>query len=209
MKTPIERPQNPPNTAANKPLTGILNAADRVTRLLSTIGVGLAAMSLLSCLFTMTFAVAMRYIFVKPQAWTDEMVGYLLVGTVAGSVAHALRHNEHIAVDLLTERLGELGKRITEVAGLTAIIIVSGLLMAESYETMAFSKMIGVRSNGELATHMYLPQSVLVLGFALLFVTAIVGLARRLYGMSAFSEADEILATEDDTIQFTKKVGIE
>ena len=209
MKAPITRGSVPKGPEANTSLAVVLNMADRATRLLSTLGVGIAALSLLSCLFAMTYAVVMRYVFVQPPVWTDEMVGYFLVATVSGSIAYALRHNEHIAVDILTERLGEWGKRVTEVAGLVAIIIVSGLLMVESYETMAFSKMIGLRSNGSLATHMYIPQSMLVAGFALLLVTAIVGLLRRSCGFSAFSEADDVAANSDDTAAFTKKVGIE
>ncbi len=191
------------------PAGAFLSAADKASRFVSAVGVGVAALGLLASLFIMSYAVFMRYVLVKPQAWTDEFVGYLLVATVAGAVSYALRHREHIAVDILTERLGPLGQRVTEVAGLIAVAIVAGLLTYESYETAAFSKMIGLRSNGELATAIYLPQYLLVFGFGLLLFTALVGLVRRLAGLSAFSESDEVVAPKDDEIVFTKKTGIE
>ncbi len=92
---------------------------DRIVRGLARLGIALAALSLLATLALIAYSVFMRYVVNRPTAWVDELAGYLLVACIMLAVADALFHGEHIAVDLVTERLGATG-RLTLLGGLVA-----------------------------------------------------------------------------------------
>jgi C4-dicarboxylate transporter DctQ subunit len=101
------------------------------------------------------------------------MAGYLLVAAIMLAAADALLHGEHIAVDILTERLSARGKRRVVLAGLAAVAGAAVLLAVEGWDMVAFSHLVGLRSNGYLAVPMWIPQLLVPVGAVLLGVAAI------------------------------------
>lgn len=198
-----------PTTHTLTPLQRGVMGLDRLIGLICLAGAGLAALAILACLFIITYSVGMRYVLNAPQAWTDESVGYLLVASVMASIAYALRKGEHIAVDILTERLPPAGRAVTEIIGLIAVAIVAGVLLFEAYETVAFSKMVGLRSNGSLATELYLPQLMLPFGFGLLLIAALSALLRRAVGLSARDGDSAHFGQDEEVAAVLKKTGLE
>lgn len=89
----------------------MLDVFSRTVRRLAAVGIALAAFTLIASMLLITYAVVMRYFLNQPPAWVDELVGYLLVAAVMLAAADALLQGEHIAVDILTERLGVRGKK--------------------------------------------------------------------------------------------------
>jgi TRAP-type C4-dicarboxylate transport system permease small subunit len=191
------------------PLQRGVMGLDRLIGLICLAGAGLAALAILACLFIITYSVGMRYVFNAPQAWTDESVGYLLVASVMASIAYALRKGEHIAVDILTEKLPPAGRAATEIIGLIAVAIVASVLLFEAYETVAFSKMVGLRSNGSLAAELYLPQMMMPIGFGLLLLAALSALLRRAVGLSARDGDSAHFGQDDEVAAVLKKSGLE
>lgn len=60
------------------------------------------------------YGVIMRYVFNEPKAWVEEVVRYLIIwGTFLG-FAIALRHNQHIQVDIFYDKLSKRGKKILD-----------------------------------------------------------------------------------------------
>src|SRR6187200_1913768 len=104
---------------------------ERLVRALARLGLALAALALIASLATIAYAVIRRYVFGAPVAWTDELVGYLLVASVMLAAADALFAGEHIAVDLLTERLGARGRQIASLFGLAMVAATALLLVFE------------------------------------------------------------------------------
>ncbi len=133
----------------------------------------------------------MRYFLNQPIPWVDELVGYLLVGLVMLAAADALRRGEHISVDLVTDRLGPRGRRLTAAAGQLAALVAGIALAVGGWQTAAFSKLLGIYSTGYLAVPIYLPQLLIPLGGLLLAVAATVGLLRMAAGQPPTTEADE------------------
>ena len=150
-----------------------MSAIERLTRALSRVALGLAAASLLASLATIAYSVVRRYVFGTPVAWTDELVGYLLVASVMLAAADALFGGEHIAVDIVTERLGPRGKRIASLIGVGTVALTAILLLVEGIGTVGFSRMVGLRSNGSLAVPMWVPQLLVPIGALLLLLAAI------------------------------------
>lgn len=60
------------------------------------------------------YGVVMRYIFNEPQAWVEELARYSIIwGTFLG-FGLALRHNQHIQVDILYDKLKPAMKRLLD-----------------------------------------------------------------------------------------------
>ena len=143
---------------------------------LAHVGIALAAIALLASMAMIVYSVVMRYLLNQPIPWVDEMVGYLLVACVMLAAADALRQGEHIAVDIVTERLSARGKRWTAVLGLLAVALSALLLLVEGWDMVAFSRMVGLLSNGYLAVPMWIPQALVPVGALLLLLAAIAAL---------------------------------
>jgi C4-dicarboxylate transporter DctQ subunit len=146
---------------------------DRLVRRLAAIGVALAALSLIVTMFTIGYSVVMRYVVNQPVPWADELAGYLLVAAVMLAAADALLHGEHIAVDIVTERLSARGKRWIVLGGLVAVAASALLLAIEGWDMVAFSQMVGLKSNGYMAVPMWIPQVLVPVGAVLLGIASV------------------------------------
>lgn len=146
----------------------------RLVRLLSRSAIALAAVALLVSLALIAWSVAMRYFLNQPVAWVDELVGYLLVAVVMLAAADALFEGEHISVDILTERLSARGRWLTLVFGLVTVIASAVLLTVEGIDMVGFSRMVGLKSNGYMAMDMWIPQSLVPIGAALMGLVGVV-----------------------------------
>jgi TRAP-type C4-dicarboxylate transport system permease small subunit len=147
---------------------------DRFVRALARLGIALAAITLLASMFLIGYSVVMRYFVNQPSAWVDELAGYLLVAAVMLAAADALLEGEHIAVDILTERLSAHGRRWTVLGGLIAVALSALLLLVEGADMVGFSRMAGLMSNGYLAVPMWIPQLLVPIGAALMLAAAVV-----------------------------------
>ncbi|MEP7206818.1 MAG: TRAP transporter small permease [Casimicrobiaceae bacterium] len=151
-----------------------MNTLSRLVRTLAKVGIGLAAATLIASMLLIAYAVVMRYFVNQPPPWVDELVGYLLVAAVMLAAADALLEGEHIAVDILTDRLGARGRKAVLLGGLVAVAATGVLLLYEGVDMVAFSRMVDLKSNGFLAVPMWLPQILVPIGAALLTAAAIV-----------------------------------
>jgi TRAP-type C4-dicarboxylate transport system permease small subunit len=150
----------------------LARGANRVVRFLSRLGIALAAVALLVSLALIAYSVVMRYFLNRPQSWIDEIAGYLLVASVMLAAADALFHGEHIAVDIVTERLPPRAKGIVHNLGLVAVAIMGALLAASGWGMIEFSWMSGLLSTGYLSVPMWIPQLLVPIGGVLLVIAA-------------------------------------
>jgi TRAP-type C4-dicarboxylate transport system permease small subunit len=148
----------------------------RLVRAVAHLALALAALAMLASLALVCYAVFMRYVLDTPVPWTDELVGYLLVAMVMLAAADALLEGEHISVDIVTDRLSGRGKRGVLLVGLVAVALVGALILLQGAGMIAFDRMVGLRSNGELAAPMWLPHLFIPIGGGLLLAAALVGL---------------------------------
>lgn len=177
---------------------------DRVSAIVGWIGVSVAAAGLLASLALVAYAVGMRYFLNSPVPWTDELVGYLLVAIVMLAAADSLRRGEHIGVDVLTERLGERGRRITAAFGLLTVLVTGVALAVEGWETVEFTKMLGILSTGYLQMPMHIPQALVPIGGSLLALAAVAGLARMAVGRPPLDDDGGHAAVPPDMKQALK-----
>lgn len=160
----------------------LVRLLDRTIGLVCLIAAGVAALLLLVSLGLVGYSVVMRYFMNRPIPWVDELVGYLLVALVMLAAADALKRGEHIAVDLMTSKLGPRGQRLSLAAGQLAVLVVGVALVIGGCQTAAFSKMLGIYSTGYLAVPIHLPQTLVPVGGGLLALAALAGLMRMAVG---------------------------
>jgi len=165
-----------------------MSLLDRLVRRLASLGVAIAAVALLASLVLIVFSVVMRYFVGQPAPWVDELVGYLLVACVMLAAGDALLRGEHLAVDLVTERLGARGRRFTLLLGLVAVALSALLLVVEGWDMVGFSRMVGLKSNGYMAVPMWVPQMLIPIGSAVLLLAAVVAFAAAARGAPARSD---------------------
>lgn len=161
---------------------------ERLARAVARVALGLSAAALLASLAAISYAVIRRYVFDAPVAWTDELVGYLLVASVMLAAADALFGGEHIAVDIVTERLPPRGKRLAFLFGLAAVAATGMLLLVEGVGMVQFSHQVGLRSNGDLALPLWIPQLLVPIGALLLVIAAVVAFVAALRGRMPVQE---------------------
>ena len=132
----------------------------------------------------MIFAIFQRYFLNTPLKWGDEMLGYLLVAIVMSGVAEALRHGDHVAIDLLTSFFGIKIQAFLTYLSYTAVLAFAVIFGISADEVVRFSYGFGSYSPGYLEAPMWIPQSTMIVGSILLGLGALAGLVR------SFSKAE-------------------
>ena len=133
MKSPKGKVEEPPNT---QDATG--SAPNRPTSLESWIrGVVLiektvAGLFLLLIVISMGTQVFARYVFDKPFQWSEELARLALIWMTFVSATFVLADGKHIAVDMLSNRLGARGKFWIECLGHTVVAGACFLLLIGS-----------------------------------------------------------------------------
>lgn len=69
------------------------------------------------------YGVFMRYIFNNPQAWVEEVSRYSIIWGIFLGFGMALKHNQHIQVDILYDRLNNSMKYVVNLVATILCII--------------------------------------------------------------------------------------
>jgi len=173
---------------APEPLAGGWPLLRTVDRWLGRIAFGLVLVGafvvvLLTALIG--YSVFWRYVLGVPVTWTDELSGYLVVLMVMVGVSEALRRGDHINVDLVVGRLAPAKQRWVAAWSMLAVIALGVVLLLDAINAVRGVYAMGLVSEGYLEIEMWIPQSAIILGAAMLTVSALVGLWRTLAGFPA------------------------
>lgn len=156
--------------------TALARAARQVEAALARLSQGAAAIAGVACLATLAmicYAVAMRYFFGRPQGWTDEAVGWLIVVAVMFAVPEAQRRAEHIGVDAVIDKASPRWRRILLSFGVLAVAATALILIREGWEMVAFSHMVGMKAIGIPEVSLWTIQIFVPLGGLLLLLVSL------------------------------------
>jgi len=153
----------------------------------SRVAAGLAALACLCCFTLVCYAIAMRYFFNQPQAWSDEAVAWLVTAAVMLAIPEAQRRGEHIGVDALTEKLRGRSKRAAALLGVVSVAAVAYLFVSEGLEMVQFTHMIGVLSNVLPDIPLWAVQALVPIGGALLVLVTVSQILCHLAGLEPLS----------------------
>ncbi|MCB2102268.1 MAG: TRAP transporter small permease [Rhodobacterales bacterium] len=149
---------------------------------LSYLGAVCGVVTVLAMVGLTTYAIVNRYVFGSPVTWIDELSGYLVVVLVMVGAAEALRRGDHIGVDLLSAKARGPLRRGLDLFGLVAVVAVAVAILISGREMIAYSYDFEILSEGYLEVPMWIPQSFLLLGAAMLLLAAVARLLVLLTG---------------------------
>lgn len=126
-------------------------------------GLGVLVMGLM-----LFYEVVARYFFRSPTIWAQEMSVYLFMWTMLAGAAYTLQMGKHVRIDLVVERLSIRTQHILEMITSVAGMVFCAIITWQAYEMIAVSIGYDKVTATLLRIPMWIPQSALLLGFALL-----------------------------------------
>jgi len=144
----------------------------------------LLALSWMSALLFMlaggmlTYEVTARYLFIAPTIWAAELSQLCLIWGTMTAMPWLLGAGRHIGVDILTERLGPVGKRLCHSLAMIAIAAFSATVAWKGWGIFWDSFERGRTTGSMLDLPTWVSELAIPVGFALLFIQAIVELPR-------------------------------
>lgn len=160
---------------ANEKHEGTVAAPSLVEKLAawpSRIFGGISSLLILMILILVIYSVVQRYVLNTPLKWGDEMLGYLLVASIMLGAAEALRHGDHISIDLVSARAGPRARAYLNALSNIAVIAFAIVLGVSTWESISFAYAFGSYSPGYLETATWVPQIPMFVGAVLLGLVA-------------------------------------
>jgi TRAP-type mannitol/chloroaromatic compound transport system permease small subunit len=140
----------------------------RIDRLTDVVGACTSWIALVIVLLMAT-NVLLRYAFSVGTVWAQELEWHLLVPLILFGMSYALRHGEHVRVDIVYSRFSHRAKSMVDLVSALLVIAVSVLIIWFSLHYVQQSFVIdeGSPDPGGIP-HRYLIKGLIPFGFALL-----------------------------------------
>ena len=143
-------------------------AADAIDGVVDRIG-QLSAIAVAALVLVMASNVLLRYGFSLGSVWAQELEWHLMAPIALFGAAYALRHGEHVRVDVLYAGFSERNKALVDVlsaiAGLTISLLV--IQLSWRYVGQSFAQDEGSANPGGIP-YRYILKAFIPAGFALL-----------------------------------------
>ncbi len=149
-----------------------------IDRIVDVVGRAFAWTSFLLVL-VMAGNVLLRYVFAQGSVWAQELEWHLLVPICLVGMSFALRHGEHVRVDIFFARYPERLKLIVEMLGSLAFVIVSALIIWLSWRYVAQSvRMDEGSANPGGIPYRYLLKAFIPAGFTIFLLQSLADMLR-------------------------------
>ncbi|HVZ51740.1 MAG TPA: TRAP transporter small permease subunit [Pseudolabrys sp.] len=154
-------------------MTAAIKLADGIDRFIDLVGRTIAWLALAVAL-VMGINVFLRYGFSLGWIWAQELEWHLLVPLTLVGMSYALRHGEHVRVDVLFASFSERAKQAVDFVSAVLAMIFCLLVVWLSFAFVAQSWAMGEGSpNPGGIGALYLMKAMVPLGFALLFLQSL------------------------------------
>lgn len=161
--------------------------ADAIDRFIDFVGRTISWLAL-AVAIVMGTNVFLRYGFSIGEIWAQELEWHLLVPLTLVGMSYALRHGEHVRVDVLFANFKDRTKHAINALSAMIAMIFSALVIWLSLAFVAQSWAMGEGSpNPGGIGALYLMKAMIPLGFALLFLQS---LAQAIQFAAAWREGD-------------------
>jgi TRAP-type mannitol/chloroaromatic compound transport system permease small subunit len=147
--------------------------ADRIDWFIDLVG-RIVSWLALAVALVMGTNVLLRYGFSLGWIWAQELEWHLLVPLTLVGMSYALRHGEHVRVDVLFDKFSDTTKRAVDVVAAVIAMIFSLLVIWLSLAYVGQSWSVGEGSpNPGGIDYRYVIKAMIPLGFALLFLQSL------------------------------------
>ncbi len=147
--------------------------ADGIDRLIDAVG-RITAWSSFALALVMGGNVLLRYGFNTGSVWSQELEWHLMSPICLFGMSYALRHGEHVRVDVLYATFTQATKELVNFISALLLIAISIIIIKLSWAYVMQSWVIGegTANPGGISAR-YLLKGLIPLGFALLFLQAL------------------------------------
>ena len=134
--------------------------------------------------------VLLRYVFHTGTVWSQELEWHLMAPICLFGMSYALRHGEHVRVDVLYASFSQKTKDIVEILTALLAMAISAIViwLSISYVMQSWSMGEGSANPGGIPAR-YLLKAMIPIGFALFFVQS---LAQGIRGYLAWRGPDAV-----------------
>ena len=144
--------------------------ADRIDAFIDRIG-RITAWSSFALALVMGGNVILRYVFHTGTVWSQELEWHLMTPICLFGMSYALRHGEHVRVDVLFASFSQRGKDFVELVSSLVLMAISLVVIWLSLSYVLQSASIGEGSaNPGGIPARYVLKAMIPVGFALMFV---------------------------------------
>lgn len=150
----------------------------------------LAALFMIGVLLMVLLSIVSRLLHFHVPG-TDAYAGYAMAGAGFLALAHTLKRNEHIRVTLILGKLRGKAKRALELWSLSAAVLLAGLFAFYSARLAWQSHQFHDISTSNDATPLWIPQIMMAVGTAVLFIAFIDEWVLELRGQRHNNEGQE------------------
>jgi TRAP-type mannitol/chloroaromatic compound transport system permease small subunit len=159
-------------------MTSLESLASRIDTAIDVIG-RVTAWSTFTLVLVMATNVLLRYLFSTGSVWAQELEWHLMAPICLFGMSYALRHGEHVRVDVVYGGFSRRTKDIVDLVTAILAIIVSVLVIKLSWNYVGQSWAVGEESaNPGGIPYRYLLKALIPIGFALLAVQSVAEAAR-------------------------------
>lgn len=130
--------------------------------------------SILAMMLIISYEVFMRYAMNAPTAWVTEYSGYLLLAVVFLGAAHVQLSGQNINSTFALDRLSGSARQALEGANDWFVLLVLTILAWKFTAFVNSEYASGTRDWGLMGTKLWIPQSIVVMGYALLCAAVLI-----------------------------------
>ena len=154
-------------------MTAAEKLAERIDAFIDFVG-RITAWSSFALACIMGGNVLLRYVFHTGTVWSQELEWHMMAPICLFGMSYALRHGEHVRVDVLYASYTRRNKELVEVITSLISIAVCVIIVWLSWSYVAYSWNIGEGSaNPGGIPGRYILKGLIPLGFALLFIQSV------------------------------------
>ncbi len=123
--------------------------------------------------FFITYQVVARKLDWVQAPGTDVMSGYILAMAATWAFSYSLRSGAHVRIDVLLPYMGRRTRAVADWIAMASVLFLGWVTMWKMWETVVNNYNRGVVTNDYPLTPLFIPKTVVAVGFTLLCVTAI------------------------------------
>ncbi|WP_193184259.1 TRAP transporter small permease [Nisaea sediminum] len=138
----------------------------------------LCAWSLVAVGFFITFEIVMRYVFIAPTIWVDEVSRILQVWVVYLGAAYVLKHREMVTIELVLRNPNSLWRRLAESLAIVVMFVFAGVAIYYGFSLWLKETLAGHTTDTYLAPPKWITSAPVWVGNALLVLQGMAQLIR-------------------------------
>lgn len=164
-----------------------VDAAGAIDTFIDRLGM-ITAWTSFALVLVMATNVLLRYLFSKGSVWAQELEWHLLVPISLLGMSYALRHGEHVRVDIFFARYPERTKIIVEfLTALTSLIISLIIIkLSWTYVAQSFAQDEGSANPGGIP-YRYALKALIPIGFTLFALQSVADAIKTARQLRTFS----------------------